>query len=49
MQDEGLDVIAEGLDTLKNMAHDINEVCYIFFFDIRNQETVLVSSFFNLF
>ncbi|CAL5400979.1 unnamed protein product [Camellia sinensis] len=24
-QDEGLDVIAEGLDTLKNMAHDINE------------------------
>lgn len=26
MQDEGLDVIAEGLDTLKNMAHDMNEV-----------------------
>ncbi|RHN48451.1 putative target SNARE coiled-coil domain-containing protein [Medicago truncatula] len=24
-QDEGLDVIAEGLDTLKNMAHDMNE------------------------
>ncbi|XP_057510039.1 syntaxin-71-like [Actinidia eriantha] len=24
-QDEGLDVIAEGLDTLKNMAHDLNE------------------------
>ena len=29
MQDEGLDVIAEGLDTLKNMAHDINEVCLL--------------------
>lgn len=25
MQDEGLDVIVEGLDTLKNMAHDMNE------------------------
>ncbi|KAI3474660.1 hypothetical protein Pfo_029845 [Paulownia fortunei] len=25
MQDQGLDVIAEGLDTLKNMAHDMNE------------------------
>ncbi|KAG5565861.1 hypothetical protein RHGRI_001689 [Rhododendron griersonianum] len=25
MQDEGLDVIAEGLDTLKNMANDLNE------------------------
>ncbi|XP_050280872.1 syntaxin-71-like [Quercus robur] len=25
-QDQGLDVIAEGLDTLKNMAHDMNEV-----------------------
>lgn len=24
-QDEGLDVIAEGLDTLKNMANDLNE------------------------
>ncbi|KAM7261054.1 hypothetical protein ACFE04_026529 [Oxalis oulophora] len=24
-QDEGLDTIAEGLDTLKNMAHDMNE------------------------
>ncbi|KAL3642563.1 Syntaxin-71 [Castilleja foliolosa] len=24
-QDQGLDVIAEGLDTLKNMAHDMNE------------------------
>ncbi|GLT46581.1 hypothetical protein SLA2020_203250 [Shorea laevis] len=24
-QDEGLDVIAEGLDTLKNMAHDLDE------------------------
>ena len=26
MQDQGLEVIAEGLDTLKNMAHDMNEV-----------------------
>lgn len=25
-QDEGLDVISEGLDTLKNLAHDMNEV-----------------------
>lgn len=25
-QDQGLDYIAEGLDTLKNMAEDINEV-----------------------
>lgn len=25
-QDQGLDVIAEGLDTLKDMAHDMNEV-----------------------
>ncbi|KAK1256560.1 L-arabinokinase [Acorus gramineus] len=24
-QDQGFDVIAEGLDTLKNMAHDMNE------------------------
>lgn len=32
LQDQGLDVIAEGLDTLKNMAHDMNEVwlCPIF-------------------
>lgn len=30
VQDQGLDVIAEGLDTLKNMAHDMNEVgCYL--------------------
>ncbi|KAI7995426.1 Syntaxin-71 [Camellia lanceoleosa] len=28
-QDEGLDVIAEGLVTLKNMAHDINEILSI--------------------
>lgn len=26
-QDQGLDVIAEGLDALKSMASDINEVC----------------------
>lgn len=26
LQDEGLDDIAEGLHTLKNMAHDMNEV-----------------------
>lgn len=27
IQDQGLDVIAEGLDTLKHMAGDMNEVC----------------------
>ena len=33
MQDEGLDVIGEGLETLKNMASDMNEVdCCTFFF-----------------
>lgn len=32
LQDQGLDVIAEGLDTLKNMAHDMNEVGYFFYF-----------------
>lgn len=26
LQDQGLDMISEGLDTLKNMAHDMNEV-----------------------
>lgn len=26
LQDQGLDVISEGLDVLKNMAHDMNEV-----------------------
>nr|XP_010924473.1 syntaxin-71 isoform X1 [Elaeis guineensis] len=26
-QDQGLDIISEGLDTLKNMAHDMDEVC----------------------
>jgi len=34
LQDQGLDTIAEGLDTLKNMAHDMNEVgprvCFLF-------------------
>lgn len=25
-QDQGLDMISDGLDTLKNMAHDMNEV-----------------------
>ena len=29
MQDQGLDMISEGLDTLKNMAHDMNEVTYL--------------------
>lgn len=29
MQDQGLDMISEGLDTLKNMAHDMNEVSYV--------------------
>lgn len=27
-QDQGLDVISEGLDTLKNLALDMNEVGY---------------------
>lgn len=31
VQDQGLDVIAEGLDTLKNMAHDMNEVYFCHF------------------
>jgi hypothetical protein len=26
LQDEGLDIIGEGLETLKNMASDMNEV-----------------------
>jgi hypothetical protein len=26
-QDEGLDFISEGLDTLKNLAEDMSEVC----------------------
>lgn len=29
IQDQGLEVIAEGLDTLKNMAHDMNEVLLV--------------------
>lgn len=29
LQDEGLDDIAEGLHALKNMAHDMNEVCIL--------------------
>ena len=29
MQDQGLDMISEGLDTLKNMAHDMNEVSHL--------------------
>lgn len=29
VQDEGLDIISEGLDTLKDMAHDMNEVCCV--------------------
>ena len=31
-QDQGLDTIAEGLDTLKNMAHDMTEVRYHFLY-----------------
>lgn len=27
-QDEGLDIISEGLNALKNIARDMNEVCY---------------------
>lgn len=36
LQDQGLDVISEGLDTLKNMAHDMNEVgcCLLYMPDI---------------
>jgi len=36
LQDEGLDAIGEGLETLKNMASDMNEVacCAIFFYMI---------------
>lgn len=30
MQDQGLGIISEGLDTLKNMAHDMNEVGLLF-------------------
>lgn len=29
MQDQGLDIISEGLDTLKNLAHDMNEVGWL--------------------
>lgn len=33
LQDQGLDMISEGLDTLKNMAHDMNEVsCLVFWY-----------------
>lgn len=32
MQDQGLDVISEGLDTLKNLAHDMNEVGWLYVF-----------------
>lgn len=28
-QNQGLEVISEGLDTLKSMAHDMNEVCFL--------------------
>lgn len=27
LQDQGLDIISEGLETLKELAHDMNEVC----------------------
>lgn len=27
LQDQGLDIISEGLETLKDLAHDMNEVC----------------------
>jgi hypothetical protein len=29
LQDQGLSMISEGLDTLKNMAHDMNEVLIV--------------------
>jgi hypothetical protein len=31
LQDEGLDIISEGLDTLKNLALDMNEVINLVF------------------
>lgn len=31
LQDEGLDIISEGLDTLKNLALDMNEVTNLVF------------------
>jgi len=31
LQDEGLDIISEGLDTLKNLALDMNEVMNLVF------------------
>ena len=31
IRDQGLDVIAEGLDRVKNMAPDMNEVQFLFF------------------
>lgn len=38
IQDQGLDVIAEGLDTLKDMAGDMNEVMInsLYYFPIRS-------------
>lgn len=38
-QDQGLDVISEGLDTLKNMAHDMNEVSFLFWL-FQNKKTL---------
>jgi hypothetical protein len=32
LQDEGLDIIGEGLETLRNMAADMNEVTILCFF-----------------
>lgn len=29
VQDQGLDIISEGLDTLKDLANDMSEVCHI--------------------
>ena len=29
VQDEGLDIISEGLDTLKDLAHEMSEVCCV--------------------
>ncbi|RZS13578.1 hypothetical protein BHM03_00045182 [Ensete ventricosum] len=45
-QDQGLDIISEGLDTLKNMAHDMNEVGCLFFalhYENENYSNSLVS------
>lgn len=43
-QDQGLDVIAEGLDTLKDMAHDMNEVRFVIVFILPLYVCVIFSN-----